>query len=85
MGEQWWEGWEQSTWCDLYTFGRAVGCNKMPSPQGDGADSLEESKEKFIDPSNPFVHKLHLGPVQVQIFKDSETQFVCYKPCESSN
>jgi len=36
----------------------------MPSPQGDGADSLEESKEKFIDPSNPFVHKLHLGPVQ---------------------
>jgi len=36
----------------------------MPSPHGDAPGSLEKSTSELIDPSNPFVHKLHLGAVQ---------------------
>jgi len=36
----------------------------MPSPQDEAPISLEKHDSEFIDPSNPFVHKLHLGAVQ---------------------
>jgi len=36
----------------------------MPSPHGDAPGSLEKNTSELIDPSNPFVHKLHLGAVQ---------------------
>ena len=63
------------------TFSREEGWTRMPSPHGDAPVSLEKNT---IDPSNPFVHKLHLGALQVRtplkewnahLFFDNET---CY-------
>jgi len=36
----------------------------MASPHGEAPVSLEKNSSESIDPSNPFVHKLHLGAVQ---------------------
>ena len=66
-----WEFWSsQSTRCDLCTFSRVEGFTRMPSPHGDAPGSLEKNTSELIDPSNPFVHKLHLGAVQVRSLYD---------------
>lgn len=71
---QWPERWgdserlwcQKSTCCDLYTKCRLGGWTRMTSPHGELSAPLEEGSTESIDPSNPFVHKLHLGALQVR-------------------